>query len=251
VLRDLSKPVIPDPLVKSTSGLSRRLDVMEVTLERLSKIKATLGVTINDVVLTALAGTLGGYHRERRVRVRALNCMVPMNLRGREEGELLGNRVGTFNIVLPVGERALRRRLELIVEQTSTAKRDQRGAATPFLLEALRLVPGGAFRWLARNSLGRVNVACTNVPGVRERRYMAGARVDAIYPFASVVEGTPLVMALLSYAGVMYIGIDTDPEAIPDSHRIAELFTEELDRVERLAAGPREAAGQGTAAAMG
>ena len=92
-------------------------------------------------------------------------------------------------------------RLRSVVEQTSRAKTDQRGAAMPFLTQTLPLVPGAALRWIARNSLGRVNVACTNIPGVRERRYMAGAEIEAIYPFASVVEGTPVVVALLSYAG--------------------------------------------------
>lgn len=58
--------------------------------------------------------------------------------------------------------------------------------------------------------------------------------MEAIFPFASVVEGTPLVMALLSYAGRMDVGIDTDPEAIPDPHRIVELFTDALDDLEGL-----------------
>jgi diacylglycerol O-acyltransferase / wax synthase len=235
MMSNLGQPLITDPLASSSAGISRRLDVTDVPIERLQRIKAPLRVTLNDVVLAALVGTLGAYHRERRVHVDALNCMVPMNLRGRDEHDKLGNRVGMFGIVLPIGERRIERRLSLIHDQTQAAKADQRGAAMPFLIQALPLVPGFAFRWLARNSLGRVNVVCTNVPGVRERRHMAGARVDAIYPFAGVVEGTPLVMALLSYAGMMNIGFDTDPEAIPDPHRISELFEEELQALERLA----------------
>ncbi len=236
VVWDLAAPAVRDPLVCSTSGLSRRLDVMDVPLERLRKIKAPLGVSINDVILTALAGSLGAYHQERRVRVESLNCLVPMNLRGPDERDTLGNRVGMFNIVLPVSERRPKRRLERIVAQTRAAKRDKRGAAAPLLVEALGFLPGAAFGWLARHSLGRVNVACTNVPGVPERRYMGGATVEALYPFASVVEGTPLVMALLSYAGTMHIGIDTDPEAIPDPHAIARLFEAGLEEMESVAA---------------
>ena len=68
--------------------------------------------------------------------------------------------------------------------------------------------------------------------------HLAGARVTAIHPFASVVEGTPLVMALLSYAGRMEIGIDTDPEAIPDPHGITELFLAALDELESLPIPP-------------
>ncbi len=237
VLADAAARTPPrDPLAVEGSGLSRRLDVAEVPLARLKKIKAPLGVSLNDVVLAALAGALRAYHRERRVHADELVCMVPMNLRGQDERDTLGNRVGVFNVVLPVGEPKVERRLARIVEQTRAAKSDRRGAAAPFLVEALTLLPAPAFRWLGRNAIGRVNVACTNVPGVPTRRWMAGARVDAIYPFASVVEGTPLILALVSYAGQMELGIDTDPEAIPDPHRIALLFEEALADLEKLAA---------------
>jgi hypothetical protein len=171
--------------------------------------------------------------------VEALNCMVPISLRGSDERDTLGNRVGTFTVRLPLAERRAARRLELIVEQTRSAKSDRRGAAMPVLLQAIGLLPSFAFRWIARQSLGRVNIACTNVPGVREPRYMAGARIEAIYPFASVVEGTPVVVALLSYAGVMHVGIDTDPEAIPDPARLHALFDRGLTEMEVLARAKR------------
>ena len=232
---EMSAPAVRDPLSGSTSGLSRRFDVMEIPLARLDAIRKPLGVTLNDLILTVLAGTLGAYHRERRVHSDTLTCMVPMSLRGRDEQDTLGNRVGVFNVGLPVGERRPERRLSRIVRQTQAAKRDRRSTLYPFFVQTLTALPAGAFRWLARQSLGRVNVACTNIPGVSERRYLAGAAVDAVYPFASVVQGTPLVMALFSYAGTMDIGIDTDPEAIPDPHRISELFLVHLDEMAELA----------------
>ena len=255
MVSDAARPPVHDPLAVPGSGLSRRLDIADVPLERLKKIRETLTgrlssrpsrnepqaseahparASINDVVLAALTGALRAYHRERHVHADELVCMVPMNLRGRDERDALGNRVGMFNVMLPVGEARADRRLARIVRQTQAAKADRRGAAAPVLVELLTLLPGAALRLLSRGAIGRVNVACTNVPGVRHERFMAGARVTAIHPFASVVEGTPLVMALLSYAGRMEIGIDTDPEAIPDPHRITELFLAALDELEAL-----------------
>ena len=235
VLADAGQSVIEDPLARSTSGLSRRLDVMQVPMARLCRIKDSLGVSLNDVVLAAFSACLGAYHRERAVQVPVLNCMVPMNLRTASEKTELGNRVGVMNIVLPVGERRIGAMLQRIVDQTRRAKRDRRGAAYPFLIGVLGLMPAAVFGWMARQGLGRVNVACTNIPGLAEARYLAGARIEAIYPFASVVEKTPLVMALVSYAGTMDIGIDTDPEAIPDPHRISTLFLDALRQLEELA----------------
>jgi diacylglycerol O-acyltransferase len=237
VLSDLTTPAVMDPLASNSSGLSRRFDIVDVSIARLKAIKKPLGVSLNDVVLAALADTLGRYHRRHRARVDVLNCMVPMNLRGKDEKDVLGNRVGNFTIVLPVSERNTANRITRIVEQTRAAKADKRGASYPLLVETLTMIPGAAFRWLARQSIGRINVACTNVPGVAEPRFLGGASVEAVYPFASVVEGTPLVMALLSYGGMMNIGIDTDPEAIPNPHQITELFEKSLVELERYSQG--------------
>lgn len=235
VVRDAAQPPVADPLLKSTSGLSRRFDVMDVAIDRLHAIRRPLGVTINDVVLTAVAGCIGAYHRQRHVRVDSLNCMVPMSLRSGNERDRLGNRVGMFTVRLPVGERDPEVRLARVVAQTHTAKTDKRGAAYPALIRALTFLPGTAFRVLARQALGRVNLVCTNVPGIAERRYLAGATVDGVYPLVAIVEGTPIAIALLSYSGQMHIGIDTDPEAIPDPHRLGELLAAAIDELEGLA----------------
>lgn len=248
VVADAAQAPVVDPLARDAAGISRRLDIMDVPLERLRRIKEPLGGTINDTVLTALAGAVGRYHRERGVRVSTLNCLVPMNLRGVDESDVLGNRVGMINIALPVGESRPRRRFAKIVAQTRVAKRDRRGALYPLLARTLTLLPGSAFSWLARQAFGRVNLVCTNIPGLRERLYMAGAAIEAIYPFASPVEGTPLIMALISYADRMDIGIDTDPEAIPDPHRLSELFEAELDALEAAATTAGSSAGTQRAA---
>jgi WS/DGAT/MGAT family acyltransferase len=241
VLSDISNPATRDPLARSAAGLSRRLDVHRVPMKRLRALADALGVTMNDVVLTALSAALGAYHRERSMEVATLNCMVPVNLRGSAEREALGNRVGMLNVALPVGEMSLQGRLQRIHEQTSRGKRDERGRGYPLLFESLAFLPNVGLRWITRASLARINVVCTNIPGLPERRFMAGAEVEAWYPFVSVVEGVPLMMALLSYAGSIEIGLDTDPEAIPDPHRITVLFEQALEELRSSA--PRQVAG--------
>ncbi len=234
LVADALRPTARDPLSRESAGLSRRFDVLDFDLERLRKLRGPLGATVNDVVLAALAGALGSYYRDRGHVIDSLKCLVPMNLRGRADSDAMGNRVGMFNVLLPVGELSAAGRLLRVREQTGAAKEDQRGAAGPFFVELATSLPGGVFRWIARQAVGQVNVACTNIPGARETRYMAGAKVEAIYPFASVMQGTPVVMALLSYAGALHIGIDTDPEAIPDPQRIGELFEANLVLLEAL-----------------
>ncbi|GBD26870.1 Putative diacylglycerol O-acyltransferase [bacterium HR30] len=231
---DLMAPPTPDPLAQKATGIGRRLDGLTMSLPRLRKMKDALGVTLNDLMLAIVAGAVGRYYRHKKLEVDELHCMVPMSLRREEERHLLGNRVGMCNVLLPIGERDPLRRLMMIQEQTAAAKRDRRSAAYPFLMRLLTFAPTFVIRSLAQVSTGRINLIVTNVPGPPEVRYLAGARIDAIYPYAPVTVGLPLAIALLSYADTYGIGIDTNPSAIPDPellHRFLDEAAQEFDRV--------------------
>jgi len=234
-LRDLNAPTVHDPLADPATGIGRRLDGMTLSLPRLRRIKDALGVTLNDVVLTLVSGAVGRYHEHRSVHVDELHCMVPISLRLEHERGALGNRVGMCNIALPVGAADPLIRLDIIRRQTNAAKVDRRGAAYPLMMRALAFMPSVVFRLLAQAVTGRINLICTNVPGPPAIRYLAGAKVEVIYPFAPVAVGTPLSVALLSYADVYGIGIDTDPAAIPDPELLHRYLAAEVDELERRA----------------
>jgi len=236
MITDLTAPSIADPLAQASTGIGRRLDAMTLSLPRLQRIKDALDVTLNDVVLTAVSGAVGRYYAHRKMHVDELHCMVPMSLRQNEDRHALGNRVGAFNVALPVGEPDPLLRLARIQRQTGAAKRDRRGAAWPLLIRALASMPGFAYRLLAQSVTGRVNLICTNVPGPPVQRYLAGAKIDVMYPFAPVALGTPLSIALMSYGDSYGVGIDTDPAAIPDPELLTRYLAAAVDEIEDRAA---------------
>lgn len=235
LITDLTAPATYDPLAEASTGIGRRLDAMSLSLPRLQRIKEALGASLNDVVLTAVSGAVGRYHVHRKIYLGELHCMVPMSLRGDAERQTLGNRVGAFNVALPVGDPDPLARLARIQRQTGAAKSDRRGAAYPLMMRALALMPGFAYRLLSQSVTGRVNLICTNMPGPPAQRYLAGARVDAIYPFAPVALGTPLSIALMSYGDTYGIGIDTDPAAIPDPELLSSYLADAIDEIEARA----------------
>lgn len=235
LISDLTAPATPDPLASKSTGVGRRLDAMKLPLPRLRRIKDALDCTLNDLVLTAVSGAVGHYHRRRGIHVDELHCMVPMSLRQGHERRALGNRVGAFNVVLPIGETDPLRRLARIQRQCGTAKRDQRSAAYPTIMRGLALLPVFAYRWLAQLATSQVNLICTNMPGPPAQRYLAGATVETIYPFAPVAQGVPLSIALLSYGDTYGIGIDTDPAAIPDPETLRRDLAAAFDEIERCA----------------
>jgi WS/DGAT/MGAT family acyltransferase len=233
LLRDMTVPPLADPLAARCTGIGRRLDGTTFSLPRLRRIKEALGGTLNDLVLTTVAGALGRYHRDHGIRMEEVACVVPMSLRQDHESHTLGNRVGAFNVMLPVGLRNPLARLARIRAQTKLSKGNGKGASYQALMQAIALVPAAGFRFLARQASGRIHLICSNVPGPAVQRYLAGAKIDGVYAFAPVMLGTPISIALVSYGDSVGVGIDADPAAIPDPERIRQHLETELDEIER------------------
>jgi WS/DGAT/MGAT family acyltransferase len=243
MMREFNAHAINDPLADGCSGIGRRLDTVPFSLARMQGIKDALGVSLNDLVLTAVAGAVGRYHQRCGAPLEELECVVPMNLRQAHERELPGNRIGLLVVPLPVGEPDPLRRLKKINSQTTAAKASGGGSASQFLLQALPFIPGVVFRVASEALRGKIGLICTNVPGPRTPRYLAGAKVDAIYPFVPPMFGIPLTVALLSYGDTFTVGIDTDDAAITRPHLLSRYFGDAVDDIERHAL-PRRAEGK-------
>jgi diacylglycerol O-acyltransferase len=235
MIRDLRTAPIEDPIAVDATGMSRRLGQWSVPMTGLRRASRSLEATINDVILTVVSGGVGRYHAFRGARMEALRAMVPMDLHPEEDAHVLGHHFGMMNIELPVGEPDPARRLDIIRARTRVAKGDRRTALYPFLTRALAVLPGVALKKFMENSAARVNLICMNIPGIETPRWFAGRLIDRMIPFAPVVEGCPLSIALLSYRHDVEIGIATDPEAIPDPEKLRSHLRDAYTEVLALA----------------
>jgi diacylglycerol O-acyltransferase len=232
MVSDVSDWPADDPLAARCTGIGRRLDGVTLSLARMRRLKEALGVSLNDLVLVAVTGALRRYHAQHHMRLAEVSAVVPMSLRDGQETTRLGNHVGAFHVRLPVGERDPLRRLAQIRGQTRIAKGNRQGAAYGALLQAVAVLPGAAFRAMARFVEGRVHLICSNVPGPPAQRYLAGAKIETVYPFAPVLLGIPLSIGLVSYGDAYAVGIDADPAAIPDPEKLSVCLVAEIDEIE-------------------
>jgi diacylglycerol O-acyltransferase / wax synthase len=69
-------------------------------------------------------------------------------------------------------------------------------------------------------------VFVTNVPGPQRPLYLLGARLLEVFPVVQVAGNVPLSVAALSYAGQLNIGIQSDPDGLPD----LDIFADGLRR---------------------
>jgi diacylglycerol O-acyltransferase len=208
-------------------GGRRRLAVVRAGL---AEVKAVAhahahGATVNDLLLAAVTGGLRTMLLARGTPVEglALYASVPVALRAGADAAALGNQVGLMVVPLPVGEPDPAQRLQLITRATTQRKR------RPERLASLR--PAGSLtilRVLNRYSRHQriVDLFVTNVPGPQHALYVLGARLVEAFPVVQVAGNVPLSVAVLSYAGQLNIGIQSDPDSLPD----LGLFTDGLRR---------------------
>jgi len=101
----LGKGIAPPSPFNRRVGPNRRFAMMEAPVSSFKEVKRALGGTVNDVVLTVVAGALHRLMRYRKepTRGRTLRAMVPVSVRSVDEKDALGNRVSSWLVDLPVG----------------------------------------------------------------------------------------------------------------------------------------------------
>jgi diacylglycerol O-acyltransferase len=247
VLRSLeaAQPYMANPVARAPFNKpltrERRLVCSEFSFAEIRAIRATCGGTVNDVVLTVLAGALGRYlemHGES-TRDRKLRVLAPVNVRREDEGGNLGNRVSMLLIEAPAGEPDAVSRLKTITETTEKLKRQNVASGTEILGDLLGAIPP-MFQSLAGllppppNNLA--NLVCTNIPGPMIPLYSVGHRLLAHYPMMPLAWEMGVGCGVTSYDQKLYFGLMADPNAAPDVGRLKEFLDQAF--VE-----PRSAAG--------
>ncbi len=72
------------------------------------------------------------------------------------------------------------------------------------------------------------NLIISNVPGPPFELFMAGARVDAMYPMGPLLYGSGINFTVVSDAEELHFGLMSCPSLIPDPWSIADAIPEAL-----------------------
>jgi WS/DGAT/MGAT family acyltransferase len=221
-------------------GPHRRFDWVKVDLDVVKSINRRLGGTINDVVLSVVAGAMRRFLRSRGERVEDLTfrAMVPVNVRPAGEHGRLGNRVSFLMAPLPVAERSPERRLRLMSETMQALKRSNQWRGAELLEEVSDRLSSGLFMQLARLGARTTpyNVVVTNVPGPQFPVYLLGAPLREVYPLVPLFSNQALGIALFSYDGGLFWGFNADWDAMPDLHDVVGAVATECEALRQLAA---------------
>ena len=82
------------------------------------------------------------------------------------------------------------------------------------------------------------NVAVTNVPGPPMPLYLMGARLRAVYPMMPLFSNQALSVAVISYAGGVFWGFNSDWDTLPDLHDLVVGVCEDFEKLRKAADRP-------------
>jgi WS/DGAT/MGAT family acyltransferase len=219
---------------KGTPAVSKRVAWAEpIPLGEVKAVGKALGASVNDVLLSCVAGALRGYLAEKGdptdgVMIRAL---VPVNLRPLEKAYRLGNRFGVVFLDLPIGIENPVERLYAVRENMRALK----GSYQPVLALGL-LAAAGAAPKLLQDQLVNVlahsaTAVMTNVPGPQQPLFLAGAKVDGMMFWVPQSGDIGMGVSILSYDGQVQFGLIADRGLCPDPERVIARFAPEFEKL--------------------
>ena len=220
--------------LKGKPGTIKRVAWSEpIALERIKAVGRVLDCSVNDLLLSAVAGALRGYLVDKGdvqgdTEIRA---MVPVNLRAAEHIECLGNHFGLVALELPVGIDNPLARLYATRDRMEALKGSYQAPVTYGLLGLVGMAPRFVQQQVVDLLASKTTAVMTNVPGPRTARYIAGVRLRQQMFWVPQSGNIGIGVSILSYDGQVQFGLITDKSLVDDPERIVERFACEFEKL--------------------
>ncbi len=233
-------PAPPTPWNRTITA-HRRFAMRSTWIENIRLIKNATGGTVNDVVMAVCSGALRRYLLAHdALPDRTLRAMVPVSIRTGDEDDPWSTRVSAIVAELPTLCDDPRERVQLCQEAMADAKKQFDLIPADAIAEGTQatspVVSTAALRLASRLRLADrinlpTNVVISNVPGPRQPRYFAGAKLEQYIPISIITDGMGLNITVHSCLDRLDFGLIAARELVPDLWDLADFHIDEIDQL--------------------
>jgi diacylglycerol O-acyltransferase len=204
-----------------------------LSLDAVKAVGKGLNCSVNDVLLSCVAGAIGAYLREQGEDPtgKEIRAMVPVNLRPLDKAWQLGNRFGLAPLVLPIG-------IDNPIERVYAVRArmaDLKGSYQPLLAFAILAMTGLFIKPAQDLVLGmfakKTTAVMTNVPGPAVPLKFCGATLRQTMFWVPASGDVGVGVSVLSYGGGVQFGLITDRRLCADPQKIIDRFEPEFDKL--------------------
>jgi diacylglycerol O-acyltransferase len=193
-----------------------------ISLARVKQIAGSSGTTVNDVIVSVVAGGLGNYLRRTGMDTEGLRirAMVPVNLRPPSDSRMTGNRFSLVYLEMPVGVIDANERLLRVKREMDRIKGSLEPAAGWLLVQGLGFLPAPVERLASSFYATKASLVLTNVIGPRQHRYLAGSRIRQMTFWEPEAGGLGVGVSVYSYAGAVTVGVISDRNLVHEPQQL-------------------------------
>jgi hypothetical protein len=206
-----------------TIGTAREVAFARAPLRELhDAAKRLANATVNDAVLTAVAGGLRAWIRRHHGHLGTVRVKIPVSLH--HPGDDDGNRDSFFTVALPLGEPDAVARLAAVRAATAVRKADHDAETLDVMMRDLARVSPQLEHFCRRLEASPRTFALnvSNVPGPPRAVAVHGTPVEAVYSIAEIGERHALRIAVVSLSGTLHFGFCCDPAIVGDIDVLAQ-----------------------------
>jgi WS/DGAT/MGAT family acyltransferase len=221
------------PLMTGRS-LSARYDHLTISLPDLKSAAKAAGGKLNDAFVGAVAGGLRSYHAHHGVDIDALRMGMPISIRDAASATAGGNQFVPARFAVPTNIGDPVERMAAIRELVRAQRSEPALGFVEPMAGVLTRLPSRVTTQLFGSMLKGVDFTTSNVPGAPMDVFLAGSRVESQFPFGPL-SGAALNITLMSGPDEVFIGVNTDPAAVPDPAVLVGCLQEGFDEILKLA----------------
>ncbi len=220
-------------LKRPLSGVRRAAWADPLPLEEVRTVAHALGCTVNDVLVSTLAGALGRYlaaHGDDTTGL-TIRAVVPVNLRVEGEPASLGNRFGLVFMCLPIGIDHPLERLDTVHTAMQELKGSSQAAATLGMLSVVGSLPAPVEDPVVTLFSAKASLVFSNLPGPREPLQVCGVVIRQVLFWVPEAGSIGTGISMLSYRGEVHFGVISDRQMIERPHELLALIGAEFERL--------------------
>jgi len=194
------------PIMQSRS-INYHFDTIDIDFAQFRAAAKKRERTVNDLFLAAISVGMFRYHETMGRPVGELRMNMPISLRTSGDQS---NAVTIARFEIPISNV-----IEDVLEAAATIVRSWRAEPAlklaDYFAELTRFLPPELVSAAAQTS----DLTASNVPGVPVPVWLAGARVERMYPLVGTI-GAAINVTMLTYEGTASVGVSSDDAAVGD-----------------------------------
>ncbi len=218
----------------------RRFATQQFELQRIERLAKASDSTLLDILIYCCGSSLRRFFKEyNALPDESLIGILPLSLQ-RQGGARHGNAVAAGRVAMgtDIGDplarlAAVKQSVRQVAEDSAALPEEAFGS---YVMIRGAPIYASQLRGIQHLVPPLFNLRVTHITGSDRPRYFSGARLQAIYPLAHLMQFSALSIGFVSYAGTLNIGFTGARDTLPHLQRLAVYFGKAVSDLEELVA---------------